>query len=395
MKNLRIDTCRLDKHEITDEGFLKTKAYATRTGIFLYLMDDGTLRREYRPAEEVFKADSMNSLKGKPITNDHPSEFVTSLNSRYYSVGLTGDSTKKEKVDGEADEFLGVPLTVTDQETINNIRVDGKVEVSCGYTCDVFEEAGEYNGEPYDTIQRNIKYNHLAVVDRGRAGPNAKLRLDSFSKKDGESLGVQRLESDLKNDTRKEDDMKEVEFKLGGIKYKTDDSGMAQSVLKLAEDHEALKTDLKEVQTEKETLQGKCDELEKTITDLKKEVEDSKPSHSELLKMAKDRADLETVASEVMDKEFKADELTDIEIKKAVVEKHADCSLEGKTDAYVEGRFDSFKANFSKENKAKEDVKDAFKKRDEEVKTNDSDWREDAKKSDSQAWMKSAEEANK
>ena len=312
-------------------------------------MDDGTLRREYRPAEEVFKAQSMDSLRTKPVTNDHPPEFVTSLNSRFFSVGMTGEKTERKKVDGDSDEYLGVPLTVTDQETINSIKVDGKAEVSCGYTCDVFDEPGEYNGEKYDAIQRNIKYNHLAVVDRGRAGPEAKIRLDSFNqkRKDGESLGVQRLESDLKNDTRKEDDMKEVEFELNGIKYKAD-SGLAQSVLKLADDNKALKNDLDVEKKEKEALQGKCDEAEKTISTLKKEVEDSKPTRNDLMKMAKDRSDLEGVASEVMGEDFKMDELDDVAIKKAVVEKHADCSLEEKSDAYIEGRFDHLKDNISK-----------------------------------------------
>ena len=37
---------------------------------------------------------------------------------------------------------------------------------------------GEYNGQKYDAIQKNITNNHIAIVWKGRAGKNASLRLD-------------------------------------------------------------------------------------------------------------------------------------------------------------------------------------------------------------------------
>ena len=35
-----------------------------------------------------------------------------------------------------------------------------------------------YNGEPFDFRQTNIRYNHLAIVDEARAGPEARIVLD-------------------------------------------------------------------------------------------------------------------------------------------------------------------------------------------------------------------------
>lgn len=54
----------------------------------------------------------------------------------------------------------------------------GKQELSLGYTLDVIEELGIYNGEKYTHRQKNVDYNHLALVNQGRAGRTARVNLD-------------------------------------------------------------------------------------------------------------------------------------------------------------------------------------------------------------------------
>ena len=56
----------------TPQGFLRVNARLTKSGVFNY---ENT--REYRPDEEVFRADSLESLKGAPVTDLHPSESAT------------------------------------------------------------------------------------------------------------------------------------------------------------------------------------------------------------------------------------------------------------------------------------------------------------------------------
>ena len=46
------------------------------------------------------------------------------------------------------------------------------------------ETPGEWNGQPYDVIQRNIRINHLALVANARAGDSARLNLDGKSPED-------------------------------------------------------------------------------------------------------------------------------------------------------------------------------------------------------------------
>ena len=55
----------------TDEGFIKDTPIVGRTGLLRYINADGTERIEYRPPDEAFKADSLATLLGKPITLGH------------------------------------------------------------------------------------------------------------------------------------------------------------------------------------------------------------------------------------------------------------------------------------------------------------------------------------
>lgn len=71
-------------------------------------------------------------------------------------------------------------------------------ELSCGYTLTLDETPGTTpEGEHYDAIQRNIRYNHLAVVPRARAGSLARLNIDGEQVVGDEPLS--------NNDTDKED----------------------------------------------------------------------------------------------------------------------------------------------------------------------------------------------
>lgn len=54
----------------------------------------------------------------------------------------------------------------------------GLRELSLGYTQTPDETPGVWNGQPYDAIQRNIQINHLALVEKARAGEQARLNID-------------------------------------------------------------------------------------------------------------------------------------------------------------------------------------------------------------------------
>lgn len=165
---------RLSKARRTSIGGARIPAALTRTGVFSYFGPDGREVREYRPAEEVFHADSLVTLLDAPVTDDHPPGLVTPSNYRQYARGQVASEARQ---DGEQ---VTADLTVNDMELLERVDSGEKAEVSCGYRCDIDPTPGVTDtGERYDRVQRNIRYNHVAIVKRGRAGSDVRLRLDS------------------------------------------------------------------------------------------------------------------------------------------------------------------------------------------------------------------------
>jgi hypothetical protein len=171
----RLDVSEIGKPTRTPQGFLRVPATPTRAGIFIYRRADGTTRRELRPEAEVFNADSLSSLSGAPLTDLHPREMVSPKNVRTLAIGHVGDSVRR---DGQR---VAAEITVEDDAAISAVERRDRVELSCGYACELDETPGTHEGQRYDAVQRKIRYNHVALLPRGagRGGPELALRLDA------------------------------------------------------------------------------------------------------------------------------------------------------------------------------------------------------------------------
>ena len=170
----RFDLGEIKSATRTPQGFLMCPGFATRVGVFPYMNSDGTIRRELRHPDDVFDPVSLATLKYAPVTNEHPPEMITPQNVEEYSKG---HSTERVEINRD---LVDVDLIIESQDAIDAVEKEGKRELSSGYLADVIEEDGVYNGAPYDCRQKNIRYNHIAIVKRGRAGPEVRLRLDSY-----------------------------------------------------------------------------------------------------------------------------------------------------------------------------------------------------------------------
>lgn len=167
-----MDAGELGKVTKTPQGGIRAPAYLTRVGVFDYRNPDGSLRREYRPASEVFHADALASLADAPVTDGHPGMVTT----RTYKAVAAGHVSGGAVQD---DDKVAATLIVQDEGLIADIHAGKKREVSCGYTCDYDPTPGVWEGQAYDGTQRTIRYNHVAIVPRGRAGKDVALRLDA------------------------------------------------------------------------------------------------------------------------------------------------------------------------------------------------------------------------
>lgn len=121
-----------------------------------------------RPPDEVFSEATLASFEGKPVTNDHPPGLIGPDEVKTYEMGHAQNIRRGT---GEWKDYMIADLHIHDRDLIDAIQ-NGKREISCGYECDYIKnEDGTYS-------QKNIRGNHVAVVDRGRAGKRAAI-LDS------------------------------------------------------------------------------------------------------------------------------------------------------------------------------------------------------------------------
>ena len=171
---LRLDSIPLDETYWTKEGYLIDQPVVTSTGIFEYQNPDGTTRRELRLPEEVFDPASLASYKGKPVILTHEAGVVDKRNVDQEHIGTI---LSEGYQDGEN---VRAEIIIHDTDIM---KKSGLRELSLGYALDLDRTPGVWKGQPYDAIQRNIRINHLALVDKARAGEKARLNIDGFVRK--------------------------------------------------------------------------------------------------------------------------------------------------------------------------------------------------------------------
>lgn len=313
----------------TDDGYLVAEAKAVRTGIQLYTGDEVgkpemSVVRVYRPPESVFADASLQSFTHAPVTMDHPNDAVTAENWKDLAVGEVSTAAKR---DGE---WVYLPLILKDAAAIKGVE-GGKRELSAGYVCElVWGDGVTPDGQQFDAQQTNIKINHLAVVDRARAGSKARIG-------DGANWGISPVTPDHKPQEEKIMTLKTVT--VDGIPVEVTDQGatvIATLQQRLADAHSKMGTaDAAHLAA----IAAKDSELAKKdaeIDSLKAKV----LSDADLDKRVQQRGDLVAVAASIA-KDVKTTGLSDAAIRKAVVAaKLGDAAVADKADAYIDARFD-------------------------------------------------------
>ncbi|AJJ01696.1 hypothetical protein BZ21_777 [Yersinia pseudotuberculosis] len=158
----------------------------SKVGIYAYLgknipgaTDPGKIYYVYRPEDELSDPACIDSFKLLPWTDDHPPGLLGEEDE-----GLTPAEEKGvQGVIGERvyyeDGVLYGNIKVFSQ-TMDELIRKGKKELSCGYRSKYEWRSGTYNGDQYDVIQRQIRGNHLSLVDEGRMGSEVAV-LDAFT----------------------------------------------------------------------------------------------------------------------------------------------------------------------------------------------------------------------
>jgi len=161
-------------YEVSDNPLSVVGVYQYRESSIVKGGDPNKMVGVFRPPEELSSPECIASFKLLPWTDDHPGELLGPKEQ-----GLVpADEKGVRGVIGEKVYFMGGTLygnIKVFSEALARKIASGKRELSCGYHCQFVAQTGVYNGEAYQYVQRNIRGNHVASVDKGRMGSDVRV----------------------------------------------------------------------------------------------------------------------------------------------------------------------------------------------------------------------------
>lgn len=160
----------------------------------------------YRPASELSKPATVESLNGIPVLLKHAEDSAEAPASN--RVGSTGTDAKWEP------PYLTNSLHIQDADAIRRINDGTMREISMGYFYTPVLRHGEFKGEPYDVVMTDISCNHVALVEEGRAGHDVSVKDSTLTLPAGGGKEEPKTSSELKQEN---DDMNEKEKALAEI----------------------------------------------------------------------------------------------------------------------------------------------------------------------------------
>jgi len=321
-----------------DSGFLTAPVKLARTGVqYYYGYELGLTDRPmdkigvFRSADEVFSAASFDSYINLVVTDNHPADFVTTDNVKALQKGTVSNVVR------DGDELFGA-ITITDKDQIAKIQ-DGKKEVSLGYSQELKPLVGTHNGEGYEFIQTGILANHLAIVGKGRCGPNCKLIVD----KKGACT---------------------VKIKLGGITFDVDNEPLVQAIEKMKDEFkEKLSAEEEKAKKEKEDKEKAMKEKDAALA-LADSLKKEKLTDADIGALVGERAKLLADAVAILGDKMPECVDCPAQIKTLVVEDVLpDMDLKDKSEAYLDAAYDIAIERFKAGKKSTDDLSGDFKKK--------------------------------
>lgn len=204
-------------------------------------LDPTKIYQGYRSGTAL--SDGAKTFNGLPLLWDHHLEHADSP-QKEFRIGSLGTNAKFNA------PYLDNSLIFTDSKAIKAILDGEKVELSAAYMFDPVLETGVFEGQKYDFVMTNIRGNHVALVDEGRAGPDVVVAdsqiyygrrlVDSLKSQLKKALAV----FDAKNTKDVNPDIEKTEVDLGKAllavnELEADEEGISKKKIGLDEDKNA------------------------------------------------------------------------------------------------------------------------------------------------------------
>lgn len=165
---------------IADADRFIGRATLAKEGVYAYT-DGETTWREYVPMTTLTDPAWLDTLRLAPVTLNHPNAPLDRNSARHLAVGAIGETVVRVQ------SMIGSAITIWDGMAIDAAKTTHR-EISLGYECDLDPTPGTWQGQQYDAIQITRRANHVALVDRGRHGPDVAVKFDAAQVDDESDL---------------------------------------------------------------------------------------------------------------------------------------------------------------------------------------------------------------
>lgn len=162
---------------VDEAGILRAPVVLSQEGVLPYIVD-GRVESWFIPKEELSAQEFIDSLNAKPVTDGHPAEEAVSMDTLpiHAKGALVGPFQQTVSDDGRL-QVRGFEI-VWDKDLVADLMAGKKRQVSMGRWARVVDEKGTWRGQPYQKVQRGLRFNHLAHTDRGRQGDACRILID-------------------------------------------------------------------------------------------------------------------------------------------------------------------------------------------------------------------------
>ena len=157
---LHVAMCNISKEAVNDYYGAEIPEWS-KLGL-----DPNRVYKGYRPADELRKA--VSTFNGLNILSEHIKDGAENP-PKDYIIGSMGTDANF------ATPYLRNSLIIKDAEAIELLHPADpeqtpKREISASYRYEPIFKSGTFNNQRYDFIMTNIRGNHIALVEEGRAG---------------------------------------------------------------------------------------------------------------------------------------------------------------------------------------------------------------------------------
>lgn len=314
--------------QVTPEGYLMFDAIIARSGEQEYLrVEMGLVDNPMdtivvdRPVEEVTGSMTVASFINTPVTDNHPAGGrVDAANFKELGKGVILDVEPTEQ--GK----LKAKGIVYDADLVQKVQ-DGKRELSAGYRAEI-----EFSDDGNRAIQRKIRGNHTAFVDKARCGRECSIL-------DAQTVTQEKIQM--------------AKLKINGVEVEIQDS-VAPMVKQVLDTNETLKQEVIDAKADTDKVQAKLD----ASTEENDKLKGQQVTDAQIQEKAEKLVTVWNDAA-ILDKEYDCKGKTEAEIKRGIVEKVLGDAVKDKSDAYIEARFDTLVED--KQAELKDPLSKAFK----------------------------------